>query len=308
VEFSWSPALYDGVRALARECDATVYMVLLAGMATILARDTGQTDVAIGSPVGTRDVAELEGMIGPILNPLVLRFDLGDDPTFATLVTRARTALLDGHANQDVPFEALVQALNPDRSLGHSPLFQVAVVLHNAPEAGKGRLHGGGAIYDVTLFAAERDGVLSGTLEYRSDLYDVATIAGIDRQLQTLLAAVAHDPQLTVSRVPLLSAAAAAELVTAVTPPPSVIDRRAVTAQFADVVSQHANRVAVSAPDTTLSYAELDRRASTVANALRAAGAGPGSFVALATDRSSAMVVGALGILKAGAAYVPVPR
>ena len=305
-DFVWSPALYDGVRALAREQNATVYMVMLAAMATILARNTGQTDVALGSPIGTRDLAELEGMIGPILNPLVLRFDLSDDVTFAEMVTRARTAVLDGHANQDVPFETLVQALNPDRSLGHSPLFQVAVVLHNSPAAGKGKLHGGGAIYDVTLFAVERDGVMTGTFEYRSDLYDASTIAGIERQLQVLLTEVVRDSQLRVSRVPLLSATAAAELVAALTPPPSVVDRRPVTVQFAEAAALHANRVAVTAPDLTLSYAELDRRSSLIARALQNAGAGPGSFVALATDRSSAMVVAALGILKAGAAYVPV--
>ena len=305
-EFVWSAAVFDGVRALAREQNATVYMVMLAAMATILARNTGQSDVALGSPVGTRDVAELEGMIGPILNPLVLRFDLSGEPTFADMLTQARTALLDGHANQDVPFEKLVTALNPDRSLAHSPLFQVAVVLHNAPDAGKGKLLGGGAIYDVTLFAVERDGVMTGTFEYRSDLYDAATIAGIEGQLQALLTQVARDAQQKVSRVPLLSDAAAAALVSALTPPPTAVDRRPVTEQFADAMSRHASRVAVSAPDDTLSYAELDRRSTLVARALQAAGAKRGSFVALATDRSSAMVVGALGILKAGAAYVPV--
>ena len=306
LDFRWPATLYDHVRVLARDQDATVYMVLLAAMAVVLARNTGQTDVAIGSPVGTRELSELEGMIGPILNPLVLRFDVGDDPTFAALVKRARTAVLDGHANQDVPFELLVQALNPDRSLGHSPLFQVAVVLHNAPDVGVTKIHGGGAIYDVTLFAAERNGELTGSFEYRSDLYDAATIAGIDAQLQAMLAAATRDPQQRVSRLPLLSDAAAAQQLAAQTPAPVDVDRRTVTAQFAQAAAQFANRVAVSAPDATLTYAELDRRASLVAQALERAGAGPGSFVALATDRSSAMVVGALGILKAGAAYVPV--
>ena len=305
-DFRWPAALYDGVRALAREQDATVYMVLLAAMAAVLARNTGQTDVALGSPIGTRELSELEGMIGPILNPLVLRFELGDDPTFAATVKRARAGVLDGHANQDVPFELLVQALKPERALGHSPLFQVAVVLHNAPDAGAMQIHGGGAIYDVTLFAVERNGEMTGAFEYRSDLYDAATIAGFDGQLQALLYAVIRNPETTISRLPLMTDAAMVQLVGARTPAPVAVDRRSVTAQFAEIAVAHASRIAVTAPDATLTYAELDRRSTLVAQALTTAGAGPGSLVALATDRSSAMVVGALGILKSGAAYVPV--
>ena len=304
-DFRWSAALYQQVRALARELDSTVYMVLLAAMTVVLSRNTGQTDVAIGSPIGTREPAALESVIGPILNPLVLRFDVADDPTFAELVTRARTAVLDGHTNQQVPFELLVQTLKPDRSLGHSPLFQVAVVLHNAPNAGAMQIHGGGSIYDVTLFAVERHGEMTGALEYRSDLYDAATIARIDGQVQALLHAATRNSTLTVSRLPLLTDDEMVQLVTTRTPTPVPVDRRRVTEQFATAVAGSQQQVAVSASDGTLTYGELDRRATLVAQALTAAGAGPGSFVALATDRSSAMIVGALGILKAGAAYVP---
>ena len=305
-DFRWPAALYDDVRALARELDATVYMVMLAAMAVVLTRNTGQSDVAIGSPIGTRQLTELEGMIGPILNPLVMRFDVADGPSFSTMVSRARAAVLDGHANQDVPFELLVQALKPDRSLGQSPLFQVAVILHNAPDAGAIQIHGGGAIYDVTMFAVERNGELTGAMEYRSDLYDVATIARIEAQLQTVLGAASRNPELRVSHLPLLTSEAMTQLVATQTPAPVSVDRRSVMAQFAIVAVEAAGRVAVSAGDATLTYAELDRQSSLVAIALQAAGAGAGSFVALATDRSSAMVVGALGILKAGAAYVPV--
>ncbi len=306
LSFNWSPALTDDLRALARQQNATVYMVLLAAMAVLVARNAGQLDVAIGSPLGTRELAEMEEMLGPILNPLVLRFDVSDDPTFATLIARARTAVLDGHANQEAPFEALVQALKPDRSLGQSPLFQVAVVLHNAPEAAGMQLHGGGAIYDLTLFAAEHEGELQGAFEYRSDLYDEVTIRGLNGQLQALLGAVVRDAQLTVSRMPLLPAAEGRRLVDDTNPAGPALDERTLVAQFLAVAAAHGERTAVTAEDGTLTYAELDRRSWRVATALRAAGAGPGSFVALATDRSTAMVVGALGILKAGAAYVPV--
>ena len=306
VDFRWPKPLYDGVVALARELDATLYMVLLAAMAVVLSRNTGQTDVAVGSPIGTRELSELEGMLGPILNPLVMRFDVSDDPTFAMLVRRARTAVLDGHANQDVPFELLVQSLNPDRSLGHPPLFQVAVVLHNAPDAGATQIHGGGAIYDVTLFAVERNGEMTGSIEYRSDLYDEATMARIDAELQSVLSAVVARRDVPVSQVPLQSSAAMAQLVETLTPEPVPVDRRSVVAQFAAMAAASPTATAVVAKDGTLTYAELDHRSSLLARALQASGAGRGAFVALATDRSSAMVVGALGILKAGAAYVPI--
>ncbi len=305
-DFRWPASLNHGVTALARELDATVYMVLLAAMAVVLSRNTAQTDVAIGSPIGTRELSELEGMLGPILNPLVMRFDVSDDPTFAALVRRARTAVLDGHANQDVPFELLVQTLNPDRSLGHPPLFQVAVVLHNAPDAAATQIHGGGAIYDVTLFAIERNGEMTGSFEYRSDLYDEATIARIDAEMQSVLDAAVENRNVEASRLRLISDAAAAQLVETLTPAPVAVDRSGIVAQFSRAAAASPTAAAVVASDATLTYAELDRRSTLVAHALRAAGTSRGAFVALATDRSSAMVVGALGILKAGAAYVPI--
>ncbi|MBC7840748.1 MAG: amino acid adenylation domain-containing protein [Gemmatimonadaceae bacterium] len=305
-DFRWSPALFDDVRALARDLNATVYMVLLAAMAVVLTRNTGQTDVAIGSPIGTRELAEMEDMLGPILNPLVMRFDVGDDPSFATLVERAKAAVLDGHANQNVPFELLVKALNPDRSMDHPPLFQVAVVLHNAPDAGAVQIHGGGAIYDITMFAVERRGEMTGAFEYRADLYDESTIARIDTQLQVLLGSASRTPQLATSCLPLLTADDVAEQIATLIPVHAPIDADTVVAQFARTAQQCGAAMAVVAGDATLTYAELDQRSTQVAVALQAAGAGRGTFVALATDRSQAMVVGALGILKAGAAYVPI--
>ncbi|MEO7360730.1 MAG: amino acid adenylation domain-containing protein, partial [Gemmatimonadaceae bacterium] len=305
-DFEWTPDLYAAVRALARETDSTTYMVLLAAMAVVLTRNTGQADVAIGSPIGTRQLSELEGMLGPIINPLVLRFNLADDPPFASVVQRARDEILDGHQHQDVPFEALVQALKPERSFGHSPLFQVAVVLHNAPNAGASRIYGGGAIYDLTVYAVERGGAMTGSIEYRSDLYDRATIGRINSQLQALLTAASQDAQQRVSALPLLTADETETLLATLNPAPVEIDRTSVVEQFARVAAANPLNIAVISNGGTMMFAELHRRSSAVAQALTAAGAGRGSIVALACDRSIAMVVGALGILKAGAAYLPV--
>ncbi|MDZ7630670.1 MAG: amino acid adenylation domain-containing protein [Gemmatimonadaceae bacterium] len=304
--FQWPPSFYDGVRAMARELDATVYMVMLAAMASLLSRHSGQTDLAIGSPIGSRDQKELEHVIGPILNPLVLRFGFAEDPSFADVVRAARDSVLDGHAYQDVPFEALVQALNPHRSLGHSPLFQVAVVLHNVPEAGRLPIFGGGSIYDLTFFAHEHNGVLNGSFEYRTDLYEAGTIERLAEQLQVFLSGALRDPKRRVSTIPLLSDAESEALRARVNPVPVPVEPATVVEQFARNVRAMPLHTAVVASDGELTIGELDRRSSAVAAALIAAGAGRGVFVALATDRSSAMLVGMLGILKAGAAYVPI--
>jgi amino acid adenylation domain-containing protein len=200
--FQWPVELYGAVRALARECDATMYMVLLAGLVAVLHRRTGQTDIAVGCPLGTRDKAELESMIGPILNPIVLRFDLSDDPTFAQLVEQARVSVLEGHLHKDVPFERVVQEISPRRSLSHPPLFQIAVVVHNAPDVSTVPLAGGGSVYDLTLFARERGPSLEGAFEYRSDLYAGDTIRKISADLDTLLAAAARDRALRISELP----------------------------------------------------------------------------------------------------------
>jgi len=305
VDFSWPPELYHEVRKLSRDANATLYMVLVAAVAAVLHRHTGQTDLALGSPLGTRDQGALEGLIGPVLNQLVLRFQLADDPSFAELIARAREALLEGHANHEVPFERVVREVNPDRSLGESPLFQVAVVLHNAPDASVLKIVSGGAIYDLTLFATERDGRLDGAYEFRTDVYERATIERISGHVQTLLRAAARDSGLRLSELPLIDEAERELLFERFNATATQGDPRSVVAQFASVVAQRSGSPAVVAGDRSLTYSELDQRSTALATALRAGGAGRGRFVALATDRSSALAVAILAILKTGAAYVP---
>jgi amino acid adenylation domain-containing protein len=303
VDFTFAPDVHVGIRTLARQNNATIYMVLLAGMAAVLSRHTGQTDLALGSPVGTRAFAELENVIGPVVNPLVMRFDLGDDPTFAQLIDRAREAVLDGHENQDVPFERIVHELNPERSLGHSPLFQVAVVLHNAPQAGTVLIEGG-AIYDLTLFTAERGDTLGGAVEYRSDLYERATVERILQHLEHLLAGAAAEPHRPASQLSMLGADERARLGQ-FNAKPQDVDRATVVEQFATSAQARASSVAVVSGDESVTYGELEQRASALASRLQAAGVRRGDFVGLAVDRSSALPIATLAILQAGAAYVP---
>jgi amino acid adenylation domain-containing protein len=304
-DFVWPVELYESVRSLARDCDATVYMVLTAAMTALLHRHTGQTDIAIGSPLGTRELAELEGVIGPMLNPIVLRLDLSDKPTFPQLVARVRETLLEGHANQDVPFEQVVREVNPSRSLRYSPLFQVAVVLHNAPEVSEVPLTGGGALYDLSLFATER-GTLRGSFEYRADVYEASTIARISAQLATLLEAAARDRTLTVSELPLIDAAERRLVLETFNDTACELDRSVLVDQFRRIALDRPERVAVVAPDRSLTYGELDRLSDALAARLRTSGVGRSSIVALATERSSALPVAALAILKSGGAYLPI--
>ncbi|MEP7049207.1 MAG: amino acid adenylation domain-containing protein [Pseudomonadota bacterium] len=305
-EFHWPEPLYNAVRALARESSTTLYTVLLAAFAAVLHRHTGQTDLALGSPLGTREQEALEGMIGPILNPIVLRFDVADDPSFGTLIERAREAFLEGHANQEVPFERVVQAVNPERSLQHSPLFQMAVVQHNAPDAGVIRISSGGALYDLTLFVTEREGRLTGSYEYRADVYEAATVRRIAGHVEQLLAGAAADRSLRISELPLLGADERAELVDRFNDTKRDVNRATLVAQFARAAAENPSATAVVASDRTLTYSALDDLTNQLALRLRAGGAAAGKFVALATDRSSALPIGLLAILKSGAAYVPV--
>ncbi|MET0793904.1 MAG: condensation domain-containing protein, partial [Polyangiaceae bacterium] len=306
LDFEWPPELYAAVRTLARESGATLYMVLLAAVAAVLHRHTGQSDLALGSPLGTRDQQALEGMVGPIVSPLVLRFDLSDDPSFRQLIARAREELLEGHANQEVPFERVVRELNPERLLNSSPLFQTAVVLHNAPDASLVRITSGGAVYDLTLFATERNGTLQGSFEYRTDVYEPATVARIASHVRTLLEGAARASDCRISELPLIDEEERKLLTEGFNPRPTEVERATVIAQFARVAAERREEVAIVASDRSLTYGALDRLSDQLAARLSANGAGPGRFVALATDRTSALAVAMLAILKVGAAYVPI--
>ncbi len=297
--------LYDRIRTMARSLNGTVYMALVATVAAVLSRHTGQTDLAIGSPFGARETVELEEMLGPVLNALVLRLDLSDDPSFATLFARARDAVLDAHEHRSVPFDRLLQSLHPNRAAGQSPLFQVATVLHNAPSDDAAQVFSGGAVYDMTLNAHEADGALHCGIEYRSDLFGEPTVRRIARQMEVLLASAVRDQNTPLSTLEMLPSEEVAELL-AFNPPPIALDTRTVVEQFETVAAAMPDRVAVIAGDESLTYAALALQSARVAAALTAAGVTRGSTVGLLTHRSPAMLVALLGILRAGAACMPI--
>jgi hypothetical protein len=193
-DFELDGELSTRLRDWVRTEHATVYMAFLAACAALLRVYTGQGDLLIGSPMGVRERPEFEDIVGPFVNLQVVRLQLGDDPSFTELLRRARNGLLDAHAHRNAPFESVVDRLRPVRSFQHSPLFQVAVVYHNAPVQGDLLITSGGALNELTWFAREVDGHIACALEYRSDLYSAAMVQRIAGQLQTLLKAALAQP------------------------------------------------------------------------------------------------------------------
>jgi amino acid adenylation domain-containing protein len=312
---AYPPDLARALAALARDEGATLYMVLLAALQLLLSRYSRQNDVVVGSPVAGRTRAELEGLIGFFLNTLVLRTDLSGAPTFRELLARVREGTLDAYAHQQVPFEKLVEELRPERSLAHTPLFQVMFILQNnaggelrlgGVRARALRNPGGAARYDLTLAMAEGPDGLGAWLEYSTALFDAATANRILEHLGVLLRAAADRPGERASRLPLLPPEERARLLEAgrgpaMACPPSALAHR----MFAEQAARTPGAVALSFGERSVTYAQLDAASEALAGRLRAAGVAPGVLVGICLERGPEMVAGLLGILRAGGAYVP---
>ncbi|HJX26289.1 MAG TPA: condensation domain-containing protein, partial [Thermoanaerobaculia bacterium] len=303
------------MEALARSEGATLFMVLLAGFQALLARISGQDDLAVGSPVAGRNRVEIEGLIGFFVNTLVLRGDLSDAPSFRELLGRVRETALAVWLHQDLPFEKLVETLAPERNLSYSPLFQVMLVLQNAPmerlEIRDLRLEPrptavATAKFDLTLSLEGHDGGMLGAIEYATDLFDAATIDRLIVHFEWLLTAALEAPERSTWELPLLSPAerhqAIAEWNDTATPLaseallPDLLTARAAQAPDLPAVIQGAER---------LTHGELAARSDRLAAYLRALGIGPDVLVALFLERSVDLVVALLAVLKAGGAYLP---
>ncbi|MEW5931706.1 MAG: amino acid adenylation domain-containing protein, partial [Gemmatimonadota bacterium] len=315
VRFALDAELTASLKALSRREGATPFMTLLAAWQLLLSRYAGQDDVVVGTPIAGRTRAELEGLVGFFVNTLALRTDLSGDPRFPELLGRVREATLDAYARQDLPFERLVEALQPERDLSRNPVFQVLFVLQNAPlraeDAGGLRIapeevEGTAAKFDLTLALEERDGALAGVVEYAAELFDAATVERMAEHFRVLLGAVATDPRRRLSALPLLTPEERALLAAGGNPSPESFPAAGTLhGRFQAVARARPHAVALTFCGESLTYTELDARADRLAAALRAAGAGPEVRVGLCVERGPDTVVGILGILKSGAAYVP---
>ncbi|MGH2343846.1 MAG: condensation domain-containing protein, partial [Chloroflexota bacterium] len=307
--------LTAALQTLGRREGCTLFMTLLAAWQILLARYSGQDDIVVGAPIANRTQVETEGLIGFFVNTLALRTHLSGDPSFTELLARVRETTLGAYAHQDLPFEKLVETLQPERSRSYAPLFQVMFALHNAPATlprlGKGsteyiELENSTARFDLTLSLEEQEGALVGRIEYDTALFKRETISRMSGHFATLLAGVTADPSRTISTLPLLTEPERRQLLvewndTAASFP---ADKR-LHQLFEEQVTRTPDAPAVIFENTQLSYAELNARANQLAHHLIRLGVGPDHLVGLCVERSLDMVVGVLGILKAGGAYVP---
>ena len=310
-----SRELTQRLKALSRKEGVTLFMTLLAAFQTLLYRYTGQEDIVVGSPIANRNRTEIEGLIGFFVNTLVLRSNLSGNPTFKELLAQVREMALGAYAHQDLPFEKLVEELQPERSLSHSPLFQVMFVLQNARStaakfeglrANPVPIGAETAKFDLTLSMGETEEGLRGSLQYSTDLFDAATIARMTGHLQTLLEGIVANPDQRVSQLPILTQAERNQLLIEWNDTQRDYPKNKCIHQlFEAQVEKSPDAVAVTFEDQQLTYRELNKRANQLAHYLRKRGVGPDVLVAICVERSLEMVVGLLGILKAGGAYVP---
>ncbi|HVT17886.1 MAG TPA: non-ribosomal peptide synthase/polyketide synthase [Thermoanaerobaculia bacterium] len=310
-----APPVAAALRSLGRGAGVTLFMTLLAAWQALLSRVTGAHDLAVGTPVAGRDQVEVEQLIGFFVNTLVLRGDLSGDPGFAELLARTRAAALDAMAHRHLPFEKLVEELQPQRSLSHSPLFQASLALHVEPPPSP-RLEGlevtplppsaAAPKFELSLALAAAGGALAGSLEYRSDLFDRSTAGRLAAAFERVLEAVAADPHLALSELPVLSAAERHQVVVEWSGTAAAGDGDGtVDGLFGSQAARAPDRIAVESAACCLSYGELDRRADRLALRLRTLGVGPDAALHLALERSAETVVAMVAALKAGACYVP---
>ncbi|MFJ2774002.1 non-ribosomal peptide synthase/polyketide synthase [Streptomyces sp. NPDC087300] len=328
LSFTVPAALHARLDALAAETRSSVFMVTQAALAAVFSRLGAGDDIPIGSPIAGRTDSALDDLVGFFINSLVLRTDTSGEPTFRELVDRVRTTDLAAYTHQDLPFERLVEVLNPVRSLNRHPLFQVWLTVHDTQRdalAALGALPGitvathqvdqGSARFDLAFELKQHrteDGTaagLEGTVEYSTDLFDAATVRSLVDRLVRFLDAATAAPDGPVGAVELLGADERERLLVAwnrTVAPTGPTAGPTVPELFELVAAAHADRPAIVDDEVTLTYAELDARANRLARLLLARGAGPERFVAVALPRSADLVVGALAALKAGAGYLPV--
>ena len=305
------------LKTLSQQSEATLFMTLLAAFITLLSRYSGSEDVVVGSPIDNRKGGETESLIGLFINTLVLRADLSGNPSFQQLLGRVRERTLSGHARQNVPFEKLVEELQPEWNPSHNPLFQVMFGLQN-PLMEQLELPGltitpwemeissTRTKFDLTLFLEETEAGLKGSLEYSVDLFDAATIARMLGHFQNLLEGIVANPQASLSDLPLLTPAERHQILVEWndTKTDDRLDR-CIHQLFEARVEQTPDAVAVVFEDEQLTYRELNQRANQLARYLNKLGVKPEVLVGICVERSLEMIVGLLGILKAGGAYVP---
>jgi amino acid adenylation domain-containing protein len=305
----------EGLKALCRELAVTPFMVMAAAFMLLLSRYSRQPDVSVGTPVAGRTRLETEELIGLFVNTLVLRARFDEGLTLRGLLEQVREVTLQAHAHQDVPFEKLVDELQPERSLSYTPLFQVMFALQNTPAEG---VEVGGlklaavevesetAQFDLTLRMEERGGGFAGALNYNTDVFDRETAEQMSRHFERLVGELVRDAGQTAAEVELLGAGERERLLVGW----NATDRdyrgaRRMHELFEEQAARSPEAPAVVGTDGALTYKELNERADLIARRLRGLGVGPESVVGIYLERSAEMIAALLGVLKSGGAYLP---
>jgi amino acid adenylation domain-containing protein len=304
-DFACDAKFSADLRRFAREQGVTVYMVLIAACAALIGAYTGQSDVLLGSPMGDRERCEFESIIGPFVNVLVLRVSLDGNPSFAQLLARVRDVVLDAHARRSTPFEAIIERLRPQRSFDYSPLYQVAVIQHNAPVQTDVTVHGGGALHELTWFVREVNECFVGAFEYRSDVYSAEMIRQISSQLGVILQAAMTNADQALSRLSLVTPSEERQIIAWGTGERSTIEPATVAELFERRVALCPDKTAIIFQEQSVRYDELNECANRLARRLRSLGAGPGVVIGICMDRSIDLIAALLGVAKSGAAYLP---
>ena len=308
-------SLKCALEQLSKGESVTPFMTLLAGFKALLFRYTQQEDLVVGVPVSGRNSPETQELIGLFVNTLALRTDLSGDPTFRELLQRVRRVCSEAYAHEEIPFQVLVEALKPDRSLAHAPLFQVMCACQNAPRASMGLtgivaspfdFEARTSLFDLKLFLWDQPEAVLATLEYSTDLFDPSTVRRLLGHFRALLESAVANPDQRISRLPLLSSE----------------ERHTLLVQWNDTQGEYPHQACIHtlfewqmerSPEATavvfegrhLTYRELNQKANQLAHHLRKLGIKAEARVGICLERSLDMIIGLLGILKAGAAYVP---
>jgi amino acid adenylation domain-containing protein len=304
------------LRRLCQREEITLFMLLLGAFQLLLSRYSGQTDIVVGTPIAGRNRQEVEGLIGFFVNTLILRTDLSGEPSFRELLRRVREVCLGAYAHAELPLEKLVEELQPERSLSHSPLFQVMFALQNTPDNEVPQMPGlevspvepevTTAVFDLTLNVEEVAENIYGRLRYNTDLFDAETIRRLAGHYLLVLEAAVHSLDQSIMEVPLLTRSERRRILhewnetKRAFPPDAYVHEL-----FEREAARAPERVALVFDERPVSYAELNQKANRLAHHLRRLGIGPDRPVAICLRRSVEMVVGILGVLKAGGAYAP---
>jgi amino acid adenylation domain-containing protein len=306
--------LTSALKVLSQRAGVTLFVTLLATFKILLYRYSGQADICVGTPITGRNRTEIEGLIGCFINTLVLRTNLDGNPSFSDLLNRVQQVAVGAYAHQDLPFETLVEELQPERNLSHSLLFQVMFILQNFPRSDH-QLAGlridslpvdnQMAQFDLTLWMCETDRGLTTRLEYNSDLFDPSTIIRMLGHFQILLEGIVASPDRHLSELPLLTPAEQQQILFEWNHTQTDDRKTCIHQLFEAQVERTPEAIAIVFEHQQLTYRELNHRANQLAHYLQHLGVVPEMLVGICVERSLEMLVGLLGILKAGGAYVP---